>query len=151
MPIYLRVSPPAGTVECLACRAQVDFRSLSDETRAGDGPRIGARLRAALSNAAWLLEIDPDMPDGQCLLFHYPSAFPPVAAGYVRPVVKMELGARSDDWPHETNAIQSYVIECFPSSTPTQFSRFVSSPSNAPFGERRASSTNRHSVSRCGL
>lgn len=38
MPIYLRVSPPAGTVECLACRAQVDFRSLSDETRAGAAP-----------------------------------------------------------------------------------------------------------------
>ena len=27
-------------------------------------------------------------------------------AGYVRPVVKIELGARSDDWPHQEKAIQ---------------------------------------------
>ena len=81
-------------------------------------PALGAHLQAALGDTGWLLEIDPDMPDGQCLLFHYPSVFPPGAAGYVRPVVKMELGARSDDWPHETKAIQSYVIELFPEFDP---------------------------------
>lgn len=60
------------------------------------------------------LEVDPDMADGQCLLFHYPSVFPPDAAGYVRPVVKIELGARSDDWPHEDKIIQPFVLEQFP-------------------------------------
>ena len=49
------------------------------------------------------------MPDGQCLLFHYPSVFPAGSAGYVRPVVKIELGARSDDWPHEEKQIQPYL------------------------------------------
>ncbi|MEI6606581.1 MAG: nucleotidyl transferase AbiEii/AbiGii toxin family protein [Verrucomicrobiota bacterium] len=58
------------------------------------------------------------MPDGQCLLFRYPTVFPPTAAGYVRPVVKIELGARSDDWPHETKTIQPYVTECFPALDP---------------------------------
>jgi Nucleotidyl transferase AbiEii toxin, Type IV TA system len=54
------------------------------------------------------------MQDGQCLLFWYPSVFPPGTAGYVRPVVKIELGARSDDWPHEDKTIQPYVTELFP-------------------------------------
>ena len=54
------------------------------------------------------------MADGQYLLFHYPSLFAPGSAGYIRPVVKIELEARSDDWPHETKTIQPYVIEHFP-------------------------------------
>ena len=54
------------------------------------------------------------MADGQCLLFQYLSLFPPGSAGYVRPVVKIELGARSDDWPHETKTIRLYVIKHFP-------------------------------------
>ena len=47
-------------------------------------------------------------------IFHYPSVFPANAAGYVPPQVKIELGARSDDWPRMERSIQSYVLECFP-------------------------------------
>lgn len=60
-------------------------------------PALDGRIRSALGASGWRLEVDPDMEDGQCLLFHYPSAFAPGTAGYVRPVVKIELGARSDD------------------------------------------------------
>jgi predicted nucleotidyltransferase component of viral defense system len=77
-------------------------------------PALASHLEATLGKTGWLLEVDPDMPDGQCLLFHYPTVFSPGTAGYVRPVVKIELGARSDDWPHENKLIQPYVIECFP-------------------------------------
>ena len=77
-------------------------------------PALAERISATLGSTGWLLEVDPDMPDGQCLLFHYPSVFPEGAAGYVAPVVKIELGARSDDWPHETKSIQPYVLEQFP-------------------------------------
>ena len=77
-------------------------------------PALAERISATLGSTGWLLEIDPDMPDGQCLLFHYPSVFPEGTAGYVAPVVKIELGARSDDWPHETKSIQPYVLEQFP-------------------------------------
>ena len=62
----------------------------------------------------WKLEVDPDMADGQCLLFHYPSALPAAEAGYVRPVVKIELGARSDDWPAESRTITPYIAEALP-------------------------------------
>jgi hypothetical protein len=81
-------------------------------------PALADRLHAALGESGWKLEVDPDMADGQCLLFHYPSAFPPGTAGYVRPVVKIELGARSDDWPHEQKTIQPYVAELFSAPVP---------------------------------
>lgn len=66
----------------------------------------------------WRLEVDPDAVDGQCLLFHYPSAFPAAEAGYVRPVVKIELGARSDDWPSESRTITPYVAEVLTRAIP---------------------------------
>ena len=81
-------------------------------------PALAARLTDVLGPDGWKLEVDPDMPDGQCLLFHYPSVFPPNAAGYVPPQVKIELGARSDDWPHEEKSIQPYVLERFPAFDP---------------------------------
>lgn len=77
-------------------------------------PAFAARITEALGDSGWKLEVDLEMADGQCLLFHYPSVFPVGSAGYVRPVVKIELGARSDDWPHEPKSIQAYVIEHFP-------------------------------------
>ena len=81
-------------------------------------PALAVRISEALGPNGWKLEVDPDMPDGQCLLFHYPSVFPTGSAGYVPPQVKIELGARSDDWPHEGKSIQPYVIEHFPAFDP---------------------------------
>ena len=75
---------------------------------------LAERMAESLGPVAWKLEVDPDIPDGQCLLFHYPSVFPKEAAGYVPPRVKIELGARSDDWPHEQQTITPYVLERFP-------------------------------------
>lgn len=77
-------------------------------------PALATRILDTLGPNGWRLEVDPDMADGQCLLFHYPSVFPVSAAGYVPPQVKIELGARSDDWPHENQPIQPYVTEQFP-------------------------------------
>ncbi len=76
-------------------------------------PALTERLRSTLDENTWKLDVDPDMPDGQCLLFRYPSVFTEASAGYVRPIVKIELGGRSDDWPSETRSIQPYVIEHF--------------------------------------
>lgn len=77
-------------------------------------PALADRITAALGADGWRLEVDPNMADGQCLLFHYPSVFPSTTAGYVVPVVKIELGARSDDWPAESKVIRPYVLEHFP-------------------------------------
>ncbi len=72
------------------------------------------RIAEEIGATEWSLTVDPLMPDGQCLLFRYPTVFPPAAAGYVNPIVKIELGARSDVWPHEKRLIRPYVLEQFP-------------------------------------
>jgi len=77
-------------------------------------PALAQRLAATLGSTGWKLEVDPDMADGQCLLFHYASVFPPGSAGYIPPQVKIELGARSDDWPAEPKVLAPYVLEQFP-------------------------------------
>ncbi len=78
-------------------------------------PTMFQHFCETLGTSGWKLEIDADMEDGQCLLFYYPSVFREGEAGYIRPVVKIELGARSDDWPHSECAIQPYIAECIPS------------------------------------
>jgi hypothetical protein len=64
------------------------------------GPALEGEIRRRLpSTARWTLEPDADDPDAQTLLFHYPSAMG--TAVYVRPVVKIELGARSEGSPRQ--------------------------------------------------
>jgi hypothetical protein len=77
------------------------------------GDRIAAQLGPTAGPPGWGLEVDPDAEDGQSLLFHYPVV---VAddVGYVPPRVKIELGARSDDWPDETREIQPYLSQHIP-------------------------------------
>lgn len=77
-------------------------------------PGLAQRLEETLGTAGWNIEVDPEMADGQCLLFHYSSVFAAGSAGYIPPRVKIELGARSDDWPAEAKLLTPYVLEQFP-------------------------------------
>ncbi|OFZ79182.1 MAG: hypothetical protein A2583_00635 [Bdellovibrionales bacterium RIFOXYD1_FULL_53_11] len=61
------------------------------------------------TDKGWNLIVDEKDPDGQTLLFDYPSLSP--KDGYIRPFVKIEMGARSEHWPVSEHAIQSYVKE----------------------------------------
>lgn len=60
----------------------------------------------------WSLETDPN--DARTLLFAYPTVFKTTAAPYVRRIVKIECGARSDRWPVSEGRVTSYVAEAFP-------------------------------------
>jgi len=64
----------------------------------------------------WSLETDDSDPDGQTLIFKYPSALISNKNGYIQPVVKIEMGARSDHWPSENQAVIPYVAEKYPQS-----------------------------------
>lgn len=55
----------------------------------------------------WQVFSDQEDPDAQTLLFEYPSETPKI--GYIRPVVKIEMGARSEHWPVSEHKIKSYV------------------------------------------
>lgn len=71
-----------------------------------------AALRFAITeklqtSEGWRLEIDTEDPGTQTLQFEYPSAT--AKNGYIRPSVKIELGARSEHWPVSNHKIQSYT------------------------------------------
>src|SRR5205823_1184140 len=81
---------------------------------------------AALGSAdGWTLELDPDDPDRQTLLFAYPGSSGygldyggnyggADEAGYIKPRVKLEFGARGETEPSGDRAIRPYVAEDFP-------------------------------------
>ncbi len=66
----------------------------------------------------WSLLPDPDDRDGQTLLFKYPSAFPETSNAYLRREVKIEMGARSDNWPARRREIEPYLAQTFPKLFP---------------------------------
>lgn len=72
-------------------------------------PALGERLESELAGTAgWSLEVDPS--DAHTILFHFPQAGVE-AYSYVKPSVRIELGARSDDWPREERQIRSFIGE----------------------------------------
>ena len=78
-------------------------------------PALEAAIKAKVgADEGWALRSDADDPDHQTLLFDYPTSFPPDATGYVRRKVKIEMGARADQWPSESKTITPYVAEQFP-------------------------------------
>lgn len=78
-------------------------------------PALDAIIKSKVcSGEKWSLRADATDPDGQTLLFAYPSAWPVAGAAYVRQTVKIEMGARADHWPCEAKTITPYVVEGFP-------------------------------------
>ncbi len=78
-------------------------------------PALEAAIRAKVGRAEkWTLRSDDEDPDQQTLLFEYPTSFAANATGYIRRLVKIEMGARADHWPSETKTITPYVAEQFP-------------------------------------
>lgn len=80
-------------------------------------PALRQRFTTVLGPSAWSLDLAADDP--QTLLFAYPTAFNEIpGAGYVRPVVKIECGARSDRWPVAEQSLAPYLAEAFPEAFP---------------------------------
>jgi hypothetical protein len=76
------------------------------------GPLRGsmAELVRGATSGAGRVEVDAGDADGQTLLIHYPAVEPRDAA-YVRPVVRIESGAKSALDPHRASVIQPYVSD----------------------------------------
>jgi predicted nucleotidyltransferase component of viral defense system len=77
-------------------------------------PALSQSFRAALPTGDWSLELDGSDNDKQTLLFTYPTHFANEAGRYVRPIVKIEFGARSDPWPADERQIVSIIAEQMP-------------------------------------
>ena len=75
---------------------------------------LNASLEESLpSDLEWTLELDAKDPDEQTILFGYPTVFPDHPQ-YLRQVVKIEMGARSDTDPAALVKIQPMIAEAFP-------------------------------------
>ena len=75
-------------------------------------------LRQAVSQEmpeelSWRLDPDLDDPDEQTLILSYPTVFSGEMS-YLRQVVKIEMGARSDTEPTQEIDIQPYLADAFP-------------------------------------
>jgi hypothetical protein len=80
-------------------------------------PRIWERFTAVLGpeEGYWSLSIDPR--DAQTVNFSYPVGVllgRDVPIRYLRPVVRLEMGARSDHWPAEDRMVRPYAAEVMP-------------------------------------
>lgn len=77
-------------------------------------PQLAEAFDAALGTSSdWTLESAPDDPDNATLLFRYPnSALNSVE--YIKPVVRLELGARADHWPAAVGSVTPFAAEDFP-------------------------------------
>ncbi|MBM3207575.1 MAG: nucleotidyl transferase AbiEii/AbiGii toxin family protein [Chlamydiae bacterium] len=84
-----------------ACSSYVQNELLHELTNA-----ISAELG---TNKGWQLLADSDDPDCKTLLFEYQSK--KSNADYVRPIVKIEIGARSEHWPVSDHIVHSYTKE----------------------------------------
>jgi hypothetical protein len=66
---------------------------------------------AGIPQEAVRLESDPDDPDQQTLLLWYPSVTGARDDGYVRPVVRIESGAKSALDPNAPRTIVPYIVD----------------------------------------
>jgi hypothetical protein len=89
-----------------ACRDFVQTKLLAQLT-ASMRPILGEDDR-------WSVTVDSDDSAGHTLIFAYPTASPMLVPAYVTPMVKIELGARSDHWPEDSCEIESYLAEAIP-------------------------------------
>ena len=77
-------------------------------------PKLSDRFVAELGVDGGQLVLDAEDPDGQTLLFFYPTHFGVEQARYVRSIVKIEFGARSDPWPAHARPVRPVIAEVFP-------------------------------------
>ncbi len=80
-------------------------------------PVLEASFREALGTApsktTWRVELDKDDPDQQTVLFHYPQGVLDRETA-TTPDIRLELGARGEQWPAEQATVTSYAAQAEP-------------------------------------
>lgn len=83
-------------------------------------PKLAAAFESELQappGESWQLELDADDKEQQTILFHYPQGQGrrADALGYLRPNVRLEMGARGEHWPVVEGTVRPYAAEDIPS------------------------------------
>lgn len=93
------------------------IRDLADECAFFVQNKLKIELVAKFSrelysvDSDWHIGIDENDPDRQTLLFHYPTLSPKTVNPYIRPAVKIEMGARGAGNPFNICRISPFVME----------------------------------------
>jgi len=75
-------------------------------------PELHRDFAKVLGDSGWSVELDADDP--QAVVFAYPPSELYAGLPYVRPAIRLEMGARSNDWPAADGEIKPYAAEVFP-------------------------------------
>ncbi|MBI3296746.1 MAG: nucleotidyl transferase AbiEii/AbiGii toxin family protein [Elusimicrobia bacterium] len=75
-------------------------------------PGLRQDFASVLGGSGWSLDLDKDDP--QTLVFAYPESDATSKLRYIRPAIRLEMGARSDDWPAVEAELTPYAAEDFP-------------------------------------
>ena len=76
-------------------------------------PELQKDFARVIGTSGWNLALD--LADPQTVIFTYPSSgLSGDSPSYIRPAIRLEMGARSDDWPAEQRVIRPYAAEAFP-------------------------------------
>ncbi|MFN0056240.1 MAG: nucleotidyl transferase AbiEii/AbiGii toxin family protein [Planctomycetales bacterium] len=84
-------------------------------------PRLMTVIESELKSASgrsWGLELDSTDAEQQTVLFHYPKSDQHRAesAPYLRPNVRLEMGARAEHWPITVGTVQPYAADDVPTA-----------------------------------
>lgn len=74
-------------------------------------PALDNCIANEIDKNLWSLKISENDP--QTILFYYPRLINVFSADYIQPVIKIEMGARSDDWPTVNGTVISFIEETF--------------------------------------
>ncbi len=76
-------------------------------------PELHADFASVIGTKGWSIALDPTDP--QTIVFDYPqSERGTQISEAIRPAIRLEIGARSDNWPVEDREIRPYAAEAFP-------------------------------------
>jgi len=76
-------------------------------------PEMRRDFTSVIGSTGWSVELDTGEP--QTIIFSYPhSELSEGLPEAIHPVIRLEMGARSDDWPAQERTIQPYAAEAFP-------------------------------------
>jgi hypothetical protein len=94
-------------------RLEALVTSCQDTIRGKLLPKLHQDFARVIGPSGWTLALDP--ADPQTVIFTYPSSgLSAAGAAYIRPAIRLEMGARSDDWPAVPRVIHPYAAEAFP-------------------------------------
>jgi hypothetical protein len=78
-------------------------------------PKLISGIKSVIDDKGWKIEVNSSEPDRDTVEFTYPEGIPVSSTGgYIRRVVRLELGCRGDQIPYEEATITPYAAEVFP-------------------------------------